>query len=212
MGAGDAKNPTSVWRKTSIYFMLMIFFVQVLFAMVIGLTFGTSTPDNVLTSSYDEGAVFPADNVFSQIIQCAFSVVLLLTYPACIVICREFVESIMNLYREKGPDGSPKEIARVTQLILASVLVLLTVPFLFFPSAGELADRTLDLVGSFACGYMAFVLPSFLYWKVYGRVPAKGEYRSWTDRVMPYAVLALGLYTCLLAPAMTIAEWAGVFQ
>merc|ERR1712000_489097 len=139
--------------------MSVAFLLQVLFAMVIGLTFGTSIPDNVLTSSYDEGAVFPADNVFSQITQCAFSVVLLLTYPACIVICREFVESIMNLYREKGPDGSPKEIARVTQLILASVLVLLTVPFLFFPSAGELADRTLDLVGSFACGYMAFVLP-----------------------------------------------------
>jgi amino acid permease len=197
------------WKISSSMFMIMAFGIQVSFAIFVGLTFGTSTPDNVLTSSYSEGAVFPADNVFSQIIQCAFSVVLLLTYPACIVICREFVESIINLYREKGPNGSPNEIARVTQLILASVLVLLTVPFLFFPGAGELADRTLDLVGSFACGYMAFVLPSFLYWKVYGLYPAKGEYRSWTDRVMPYAVLVLGFYTCLVAPALSIADWAG---
>merc|ERR1712098_406244 len=122
MGAGDAKNPTSVWRKTSIYFMLMIFFIQVLFAMVIGLTFGTSTPDNVLTSSYDEGAVFPADNVFSQIIQVAFSVVLLLTYPACIVITREYVESIIVLYKTPAADGS-KEVARMWQLVIASILV-----------------------------------------------------------------------------------------
>merc|ERR1712098_1009658 len=98
----------------------------------------------------------------------------------------------------------------VTQLIIASILVALTVPFLFFPGAGDLAEKTLDLVGSFACGYMAFVLPSILYWKVFGRVPEKGENRSLQDRIMPYAVLAFGFYTCLIAPALAIADWAGV--
>jgi len=187
--------------------MVTIFLIQVLFAMVIGLTFGTSTPDNVLTSSYDEGAVFPADNVFSQIIQIAFSVVLLLTYPACIVICREFVESIIVLYRPR-PDGS-KEVSRMWQYIISSILVALTVPFLFFPEAGEVADQVLDFVGGLACGYMAFVLPPILYWQVYGRTPVKGEKRSMTDRYLPYVVLALGIYTCAVAPIFTIMGWCG---
>merc|ERR1711964_237212 len=39
----------------------------------------------------------------------------------------------------------------------------------------------------------------------------RGE-AKYDGTVMPYAVLALGVYTCLLAPAMTIAEWMGVFQ
>merc|ERR1711964_329729 len=94
------KNPTEAnWYKASVMFIPIIFVLQVLFGCFVGITFGTSTPDNVLTSSYEEGAVFPPENVFSQIIQIAFSIVLLLTYPACIVISREFVESIMMLYR-----------------------------------------------------------------------------------------------------------------
>lgn len=208
------ENPTLAnWNQLSFTFMVIAFVIQVLFGVIVGLTFGTSTPDNVLTSAYAEGAVFPAENVFSQIIQVAFSVVLLLTYPACIVISREFVESIMMLYRKPAViGGKPQEIARITQLILASILVLLTVPFLFFPSAGELAEQVLDLVGSCACGYMAFILPSIVYWKVYGRTPAKGETRSMTDTIMPYAVLLLGVYSCLIAPGLTIAEWTGVFS
>merc|ERR1712096_152130 len=154
------------------------------------------------------GAVFPADNVFSQIIQIAFSVVLLLTYPACIVICREFVESIIVLYKPR-PDGS-KEVSRFWQLIIASILVALTVPFLFFPEAGEVADQVLDFVGGLACGYMAFVLPSILYWNVYGLTPGKNEQRSATDRILPFVVLALGFYTCAIAPIFSIMKWCGV--
>merc|ERR1712000_457643 len=185
--------------------MSVAFLLQVLFAMVIGLTFGTSIPDNVLTSSYGEGAVFPADNAFSQIIQIAFSVVLLLTYPACIVICREFVESIIVLYWPR-PDGA-KEVSRMWQLIIASILVVLTIPFLLSPEAGDVAEKVLDFVGGLACGYMAFVLPSILYWKVYGRTPTSDEKRSTTDRILPYVVFALGIYTCFISPIFTIMDW-----
>lgn len=96
------------------------------------------------------------------------------------------------------------------QLIIASLLVVLTIPFLFSPEAGEMADKVLDFVGGLACGYMAFVLPSILYWKVYGRVPAQNEKRSCTDRYLPYVVFALGIYTCVIAPIFTILAWCGV--
>jgi len=208
------KEPTiPVFRSTSIMFMGFAFVIQVLFGCFIGLTFGTSTPTNVLTSSYSEGAVFPADNILSQIIQIAFSVVLLLTYPACIVICREFVESIIMLYRKpKDIGGQPQEISRITQLIIASILVLLTVPFLFFQDAGEVAEQVLDLVGAFACGLMAFVLPSIVFWKTAVLYPDLNKNLSMTDRIMPYAVLVLGAYTCLVAPILQILELAGFFS
>jgi len=88
--------------------------------------------------------------------------------------------------------------------------VILTVPFLFFPSAGEMAEQTLDFVGNVACGYMAFVLPIILYWKIYGFTPEKGEVRSMTDRVMPFLVLVLGFYTVVIATSFTVLEWCGV--
>jgi len=202
-----ASPTTQSWYTTSMIFIILAFVIQVLFGGITALTFGTSTPDNVLTSAYDEGAVFPADNAFSQIIQIAFSIVLLLTYPACIVICREFVESIIVLYRPR-PDGS-KEVSRTWQLIIASILVVLTIPFLFFPDAGDVAEKVLDFVGGLACGYMAFVLPSILFWKVYGRTPTSDEKRSTTDRILPYVVFALGIYTCFIAPIFTIMDWCG---
>jgi amino acid permease len=204
------KTPNlSNWWTTSTIFIVIIFAIQILFGCIIGLTFGTSTPNNVLTSSYDEGAVFPADNVFAMVIQIGFSISLLLTYPACMVVCREYVESIIVLYKTPAVDGS-KEMGRMIQLIVASVLVLLTVPFLFFPDAGAVVDDVLDFVGGLAAGYMAFVLPIILFWKVYGRVPVKGETRRTRDRIVPYVVLVLGFYGCIVAPIFTIAGWCGV--
>jgi len=207
------KPTIASWKSTSTMFMIMAFVIQVLFGCFIGLTFGTSTPSNVLTSSYGEGAVFPADNILSQIIQIAFSIVLLLTYPACIVICREFVESIMMLYRKpKDIGGQPQEISRFTQLLIASILVLLTVPFLFFEDAGDVAEQVLDLVGAFACGLMAFVLPSIVFWKMQEMYPELNKDLSTLDRIMPYAVLVLGVFTCLVAPVLQILEMAEVFS
>merc|ERR1711964_295341 len=208
-----ASPTTQSWYTTSMIFIILAFVIQVLFGGITALSFGTSTPDNVLTSSYGEGAVFPADNILSQIIQIAFSIVLLLTYPACIVICREFVESIMMLYRKpKDIGGQPQEISRFTQLLIASILVLLTVPFLFFEDAGDVAEQVLDLVGAFACGLMAFVLPSIVFWKMQEMYPELNKDLSTLDRIMPYAVLVLGVFTCLVAPVLQILEMAEVFS
>jgi len=77
------------------------------------------------------------------------------------------------------------------------VLVGLTAPFLFFKDAGDACEKILDLVGGLACGFMAFVLPSWCYWSVYGFTATPGEKRSCMDKVLPPIIFLFGVFGCL---------------
>jgi len=220
--------------------MAMIFGVQMLFAVVVALTFGIFCPANVLTSDYGDAPIFPPESWLTQTVQVLFSCVLLLTYPGCIVIAREYCESLWVLYaknrdgvdfdaeeedeapndnadadNENAQDGEKPlgkyEVSRSVQIIIAGVLVALTAPFLLSPSAGDLADQVLDFVGNFACGFMAFVLPSLCYWSVYGFYPGPKEERALIDRVLPIVICVFGCFGCIAAffdPIHKLTGWS----
>merc|ERR1712098_131115 len=217
------------WKSTSLIALSMITIIQVLFGLLVGARFGINFPRNVLTSDFGEAPVFDPNSTITIIVQFLFSLVLLLTYPGCILIAREYCESIWVLFAksrdgldlnedepepELDENGEPLpgkyEVSRCSQIIIAAVLVLLTAPFLFFPEAGVMCDNILDMVGGFACGFMAFVLPSLCFWAVYGFCAAEGENRDCMDKVLPLIIFIFGCCGCLLQLFNMVNEFGGL--
>merc|ERR1712093_1972 len=178
----------------------MGFTSQVIFSVFVAMLFGTELPDNVLTADAKSLPVFPLRNTLTGIIQVAFSVVLMLTYPGVVILCRGYAESVIVLYRapKDGKDEvdlSGEALNPWTSRAIALTLVGSTLPFIFAPDVGAMASSIMDIFGALACGTMAFVLPSLCYYGVYGFDKKKHE-------ILPMLILIVGCLIVICCPIL----------
>merc|ERR1711964_106472 len=157
-------------------------------------------------------------SALTMTVQICFSIILMLTYPVCLVLCREYVESIIVLVKAPKSEGKTVSIDpedmnfnRVTSMIIALVLMGLTLPFLFNDAMADFADASLEVFGSAACGIMAFVMPPFLYWKVFGWSDTTGK-RSFSDKYLTWAIFVAGIIITVAGTLIGILDAAEVIK
>merc|ERR1712098_330054 len=94
-----------VWKKTSIMGLSFMWLFSVVFPIICVMAFGTNLPENILTSDPHDLPVFPLKSRMAEIMQIAFGIVLMLTYPIISIITREYIESVII----QCQSGSPKD-------------------------------------------------------------------------------------------------------
>merc|ERR1712098_929122 len=172
---------------------------------------GTSDPHDL--------PVFPLKSRMAEIMQIAFGIVLMLTYPIISIITREYIESVIiqcqsgspkntNIEAESPEKEEEREVSNTTSAIITLVLMATIIPFIFCGSAAWLAEHLLDIIGGLASGSLGFVFPSILFWKVFGWKDESGE-RSCKDRVLPMAILVFGGLAVVFCPLLSILEMCG---
>merc|ERR1712093_965285 len=159
----------------------------------------------------------------AEVMEIAFGIVLMLTYPIVSIITREYVESIILECRSKTAENdveaecpaeksdSEREVSTTTSIIITLVLMATIIPFLFCSNAAKLADSLLDIVGGLASGSLGFVFPIILFWKVFGWKDESGE-RSCKDKVLPLLIIVFGGLAVVCCPILSIGEMVGSFS
>lgn len=141
-------------------------------------------------------------------IRLLFGILLILTYPICNVLCREYVEAVMKKLQGKSSDA---EYSWVTRWVITIIVVTLSIVIIFL-GGGDRAGQWVDLAGGLGAGMIAFFLPSIIFFKVFGfqkvkeetyAVVASGE-ASACAKISAVSRLTLPIITCVLGTAASL--------